>query len=273
ERDGHSMDLALASARDRIYELEQQAKSNGLELVAVRERAQEAERQVEYISGEVAKWRESATARALLIEDLQSDTWMRLGLWLRTTQRRDSEPATTEISAAPEPAPDTDADADPAIEARWHLRVADRSEATLIYPREDHGMVKVGIQKAASKTKWDIQLNRLGLKVDGGVRYCVAFRARARRPREIGVGFARAHDPWTSLGMYTQVQLTAEWQTFREEFVASEDDEDARIHFDLGGRTIGVDLTSVVLRAVEPTNEAMEAGAGSDRQANNGRLP
>jgi hypothetical protein len=266
------MELMLTSARARIDELQQQTMSNDLELVTVRERFQESQRQVEYVSGEVAKWRESATARALLIEDLQDDRWMRLGLLLRATKRRGSEPATTEISAAPEPVPD--ADADPAIEALWQFRVADHNEAELVYPREDHEMVKIRIRKAASKTNWDIQLNRLGLKVAGGVRYSVAFRARSSRPREIGVGIAKARDPWTTLGMYTNVQLTSEWQTFREEFVAVEDEEDARIHFDLGGRTIGVDLTSVVLRAVESTNkvEVLQAGVGSDAESNSGRV-
>ncbi len=282
EHHGNSMDLALTSARasinqlekheeelsleltgahTRIQDLERHGNSIRLELNAVRGRAQELEQQVEYVSLELAKWRESATVRALLIEDLQHDTWMRLGVWLRATKRRESEPATTELSAAPEPASGTDALADPAREGRWHLRVGDRNQATLIYPREDHEMVKIGITKAETKTNWDIQLNRLGLKVNGGVRYTVSFRARAKKPREIGVGFAKAHDPWTTLGMYTRVKLTAEWQTFQEEFVALEDDEDARIHFDLGGRPVSVDLTSVVLRPVEQAPEVINAGA------------
>jgi hypothetical protein len=71
--------------------------------------------------------------------------------------------------------------------------------------------------------------------------------------------------------MYTTVRLTAEWQTFEEEFVALEDDEDARIHFDLGGRAVGVDLTSVVLRAVEQAPEVIQAGAATDGAANDGR--
>jgi Glycosyl transferase family 2 len=267
----NSMDLSLTSARGRINELEQHADSIGLDLIALRGKVHDLEQQNQYTSVELGKWRESATARAILIEDLQQDTWMRLGLLLRTTKRRESIPATAETSAAPKPAPGTDPFADPAIEARWHLRVDDRNEANLIYPREDHEMVKIGITKAETGTNWHIQLNRLGLEVAGGVRYTVAFRGRASRPREIGVGVAKAHDPWTTLGMYTTVQLTAEWQTFQEEFVALEDDGDARIHFDLGGRMIGVDLTSVVLRAAERTEE-LEACAGSDRQAADGRV-
>jgi hypothetical protein len=271
EQHEQALDVELTGARTRIRELEHYGNSIGLELNAVRGRAQELEQQVEYVSGELSKWREAATVRALLIEDLQHDTWMRLGSWLRVTKRREPEPATTELSAAPEPALGADTLADPALDGRWHLRVGDRNQASLIYPREDHEMIKIGITKAETKTNWDIQLNRLGLKVAGGVRYTVAFRARAKRPREIGVGCAKAHDPWTTLGMYTTVRLTAEWQTFEEEFVALEDDEDARIHFDLGGRAVGVDLTSVVLRAVEQAPEVIQAGAATDGAANDGR--
>jgi hypothetical protein len=78
----------------------------------------------------------------------------------------------------------------------------------------------------------------------------VEFRARADRSRRIGVGFARAHEPWTSLGLYLKLNLTPEWQTFHQEFLASADDDKARIHFDLGGRNIGVELTSVTLQKV-----------------------
>jgi hypothetical protein len=71
--------------------------------------------------------------------------------------------------------------------------------------------------------------------------------------------------------MYTTVHLTPEWQTVEEEFVALDDDDDCRIHFDLGGRPIGVDLTSVVLRPVEQPIELLESGASGDREAQGGR--
>jgi hypothetical protein len=72
------------------------------------------------------------------------------------------------------------------------------------------------------------------------------------------------------LGLYAKVRLTPEWQTFHTEFVAAEDDEVTRIHFDLGGKSIGVDLTSVVLERVDAA-ENPEIPAVTEGAAQNGR--
>jgi hypothetical protein len=59
--------------------------------------------------------------------------------------------------------------------------------------------------------------------------------------------------------MYRDLLVGPEWQSYREEFVALEDDDRARIHFDLGGSAIGVDLTSVVFRELDETVRAAHA--------------
>ena len=119
-----------------------------------------------------------------------------------------------------------------------------------MFPVADLERVRVDIRKTKTRTAWDIELNRQDLQVTSNHRYAVQFRARADRSRRIGVGFARAHEPWTSLGLYLVLNLTSEWRTFHEEFLASADDDNARIHFDLGGRNIGVELTSVTMQKV-----------------------
>jgi hypothetical protein len=67
------------------------------------------------------------------------------------------------------------------------------------------------------------------------------------------------------------VRLTPEWQTYQEEFVALADDDNARIHFDLGGKSIGVDLTSVFLQksGQTPSREvsAPAEGLGHNRRS------
>jgi SAM-dependent methyltransferase len=50
------------------------------------------------------------------------------------------------------------------------------------------------------------------------------------------------------LGLYRKIELTPEWQSFEEEFVAAADEDNARIHFDLGNSGIPVELASVNLR-------------------------
>jgi hypothetical protein len=148
------------------------------------------------------------------------------------------------------PAQEQDLEARETFEKNWDLRAVGGNHAALVFPPDDPEKVRVDIRKAKTRTGWDIQLNRQGLQVTSNQRYAVQFRARADRSRRIGVGFARAHEPWTSLGLYLILNLTPEWQTFHEEFLASDDDDNARIHFDLGGRNIGVELTSVTLQKV-----------------------
>ncbi|HEY1754595.1 MAG TPA: glycosyltransferase [Bryobacteraceae bacterium] len=257
------LESALAESRERAETLEREKSSllgerAGLESALAAERGRIAElkgekeaveRDAAYFSQELEKWRLAADERGLLIEDIQQEPWIRAGQALRLLKRRESAPATLEMSPRPNslgpPAPGDGELAAP----NWEFRVAPGSEAHLIYPRQDAEMVRIGITKA-SRTKWDIQVNRPGLKITSGQRYEVAFRARARKSREITVGFAQAYDPWSTLGLYKTLRLTQEWQTFHEEFVAPADDDNARIHFDLGGKAIGVDLTSVVLQRV-----------------------
>jgi Glycosyl transferase family 2/Carbohydrate binding domain/Leucine-rich repeats of kinetochore protein Cenp-F/LEK1 len=235
----------LADARGQIVQL------TGEKEAVERDRA--------YFSQELEKWRLSADERSVLIEEMQQENWVRAGQALRLLKRREIAPASLELSPRPNSSDPHAPGGGELAAPNWEFRVAPGSEAHLIYPRQDAEMVRIGITKA-TRTKWDIQINRPGLKVTSGQRYEVAFRARARKSREITVGFAQAYDPWLTLGLYKTLRLNQEWQTFREEFVAPADDDNARIHFDLGGRAIGVDLTSVVLQRVADVSSAEPKG-------------
>jgi Glycosyl transferase family 2/Carbohydrate binding domain len=262
EADNESLARKLAHAQERI--LESQQAGNLLEAELRESRQKNA-----YLVKEIEKWQLSASERAQILEDIQQETWMRLGFRLGVVKLRDVLPASSEMSLFPEGMTRARAGEEvPDTAPNWELLVANGCEAHLIHPRDDHQMVKVGITRAKTRTKWDIQLNLRGFQVTAGMRYAVVFRGRAERPRPISVGFAKAHEPWSSLGFYTTIRLTREWQTYREEFVPAESDDNTRIHFDLGGKSAGVDLTSVALvnsfaeEAVStPNNPLSNAGA------------
>ncbi|MCI0563678.1 MAG: GDSL-type esterase/lipase family protein, partial [Nitrososphaera sp.] len=95
-----------------------------------------------------------------------------------------------------------------------------------------------------------IQLNQAQLKVKENHRYTVNFRARADSPRSIIVGFAKAHEPWSNLGLWKNIELTSEWRSFQEEFVPSANEDKARIHFDVGDSDISVEFSDVSLVSV-----------------------
>jgi glycosyltransferase involved in cell wall biosynthesis/SAM-dependent methyltransferase len=142
----------------------------------------------------------------------------------------------------------------------WRLRSAGGSVAHLDFPSGASDTVRVTIEKVATDRAFDVQLNLPRLPLRAGHQYAVRFRGRADEPRPVFAGVAQAHPPWEGLGWYQRVDLTPAWQSFEGDFVALSDDENARIHFDLGEHAVGVELAAVGLshlpdgEAVEPTD-------------------
>ena len=64
-------------------------------------------------------------------------------------------------------------------------------------------------------------------------------------------GVARAHDPWTGLGLYEEIPVSAEWREFSREFLATDTDDRARVHFDLGGCAVPAEIALTGLREGE----------------------
>jgi hypothetical protein len=150
-------------------------------------------------------------------------------------------------------------------ESKWLFRVSVGNTAALMFPPDDPDMVRVTIARAETKTSFDIQLNQPRLRVRANHRYQLRFRGRADRERSLFVGVAEAHEPWLGLGMYKKIELTSDWQSIQEEFVATADEDNARIHFDMGESDVAVELTAVRLHHLpdgQPVEPASVAHAG-----------
>ena len=132
---------------------------------------------------------------------------------------------------------------------KWNLLVREANEATLVSSHEspEREVLRVDIKKAGTQTLWHIQLAQAPLKVKSQHRYRLTFRARADGPRNVELGFAQNHDPWTGLGLYKSFVLNPGWQKFEEEFVATADDDNAQILFNLGGNAISAEFADVKL--------------------------
>ncbi len=137
-------------------------------------------------------------------------------------------------------------------ELKWSLGVAGGNFAKLLFPSDDPEALRVTIKKATTKNSWDIQLKYPRLEVRSNQGYRVQIRGRADSPRSIYVGFARAHEPWTGLGLYQKIALTPEWQSFQADFTATGDEDNAHIYFDLGGSDISVEVSGVILLSLDP---------------------
>jgi SAM-dependent methyltransferase len=131
----------------------------------------------------------------------------------------------------------------------WLLRAAGHNEAdveSLPLPGAP-GAMRIVIWKCASEAPWDIQMNLPRLQLTGNCTYRLRFAARADNPRSLSVGVSMAHDPWSGLGLYTSIDVAPDWKQFEFEFVAATDDKNARIHFDIGGSAIALEIASVGL--------------------------
>jgi hypothetical protein len=184
--------------------------------------------------GEAAEGQRLAHERERALERLRSAWWVRLG----------SRLGLVEIPGPgkpPPPPPDAER------VRKWRLSVSGSSIAQLVFPPHDVEMVRVAITKAGWRNSWDIQLNRAGGAIVAGQRYGLCFQARADRRRTMIVGVAQSESPWNGLGLFRTVGLGPEWQYFREEFTATAGEDHARIHFDLGGASVPVELTNVHL--------------------------
>lgn len=132
----------------------------------------------------------------------------------------------------------------------WSLRVDGGNEAGMVVHPNEPEVVRVAIQKAVRNAPWDIQLNRATVPLRSNYRYLVMFRARAARPRPLTLGVARAAPPWDNLGLYTDVNLTSEWQDFQLAFGPTAAPASARIHFDIGDSDAAVELSALRLRSL-----------------------
>lgn len=135
--------------------------------------------------------------------------------------------------------------------APWHLELQLGANARMEFPAELPEGVRVAIEKSNPDTTWLIQLEQPHLRVERGVSYSIQFRARADRPRSIEFGLAQAHVPWTNLGLYQRVELTQEWQSFQGDLTAKATDSDARIHLNLGGSEVPVEVSALSLRGAD----------------------
>ena len=123
--------------------------------------------------------------------------------------------------------------------------------------------IRAEIGKADDVT-WHIQLLQNQIAVKGEQYYTVSFRARADKARKASVGLQQAHEPWKGLGLYRALDLTAGWQDVQVAFVASADEENAQLAFNLGGSAVGVEIAEVQFRpgglAGLGEKESLEAG-------------
>ena len=129
----------------------------------------------------------------------------------------------------------------------WWLRIAGNNRAEFERNPADPEHVRITIHEFTAGAHHDLQLNQSRYEVVGGANYRVTFRGRADTNRDVSIGFSRASESWSNLGLYRQIRFTSEWRDYSEDFTATSDHYFGRIHFDLGSAGASVDLSSIRL--------------------------
>lgn len=155
----------------------------------------------------------------------------------------------------------------------WELNVMPGSVAELMLPPEDPELLRVAIRQANPDTTWHVQLFHSRFAVQAQLPYFISFRARADRPRKAWVGFTQHHPPWSSLGLYQEIDLSPAWKSFREVFVPRRPDTNSMIVFHLAGSDAPVELAAVRLhgppsgRTLDPIFEGVRYSIEHRRNA------
>lgn len=136
----------------------------------------------------------------------------------------------------------------------WELLTHEGAQAELHRIPDHPDARRVSVQSIDVGPAWAVQLVRPGHSVTEGREYRVRFRARADQSRSIAVSVKQFHPPWAVLGLYREVELTADWRDYEVGFSAEADEPNAVLGFDLGGSNIAVDIDAVEMEQVPITD-------------------
>jgi hypothetical protein len=130
------------------------------------------------------------------------------------------------------------------VPSSWNLEQHESCRAVLARPQ---AALRIQIDKADS-TEWHLQFNQRGLTLRQGQYYTVSFEAASDQHRRVTCSVGQAHDPWNNLGLSRDTNLTAESKHISLGFVATADENDARVSFAFSGNSTPFTLTAVELR-------------------------
>jgi hypothetical protein len=113
---------------------------------------------------------------------------------------------------------------------------------------------------ATDATSWHLQYSsQRPIKLRHGRFYSVILRgASASEPRSLGISVGQAHEPWQNLGLAVSCELTTQPRDFRFGFVATSDDENARVALIVGQSKAAVRIGDIGL--YEGGREGLRAG-------------
>ncbi len=132
-------------------------------------------------------------------------------------------------------------------ESEWQLLVNSGNEANLVFPSGDSEIMRIDIKKVRNINPWAFILRRKPFPLKNYNVYELTFKARADKPRNISVICHQFNEPWNMLGLYKNIELTPDWQSFNARFAANADEDNSTTPFIFMDSNIPVELSNISL--------------------------
>lgn len=154
-----------------------------------------------------------------------------------------AEPLAKELIESPKDAP-----------KKWAAEQHGAAKMTVVPQADLHGICTYINVSAVDGTTWHLQYSRPGISLKKGKFYTLMIDAIGSRSEMVstfplGVSVSMAHEPWSNLGLQRSVTLVESGgKPIRLGFVATADDANARLSFQMGASTGAFAIGTVSLR-------------------------
>ena len=97
---------------------------------------------------------------------------------------------------------------------------------------------------------WHVQLVKNNVQLKAGKKYRYSFKAKGDAARSFTSYIGMNHDPWAAYSGYNGGTVTDTFRVFTFVFVQSENDNSARVAFDLGNSAVNFTITDFLLEEI-----------------------
>jgi hypothetical protein len=127
----------------------------------------------------------------------------------------------------------------------WSVEVHQGSTGRLERVAPDGSHLRVTIPRLVGWDPWQVKLQWAPFQVYIGRAYQVLFQARADSAREITCAVGQNHAPWELVSPYRHFELSPEWMDYACSFIATDNEPNARLFFDVGQADTPFELRNV----------------------------